>query len=504
MEQLLKTLVRYLDNKANNSDDEEEEHGKESEKKVAEECILVDMDFAENYEIVHKVSIQSEHWCHQQVTLYIVITHFKSEGKWKSEAHVFVSADHAHDTFFTQRALAGDLLYALAVFWLCSGCVVYESHSGNVDVMCSALAEHFKARGIQPQAWYFNTDGAPSHFKNRFTMQSMFNFKTKTGATTVLWETCAPGHGKGPWDGIGAVIKRFMRKLEKNSKIYACGARDVFLGLLEHFQKSKVGSHVVISDFVFHYILSPGEPVEGGAINGEQLQSLEGCKNVWSHIKRPSARPAVTSIPGIRSSFCFRVGRDNTLHYRELSCRCRPCMEHRWTQCSDKKVAGTWKSVVMKHTAASAVVRTRGQRFEISKQRQTLARQCKMGEIIAMESAEDVDGFSFWLARVEGVAYKYTGPQKTEHGRTFVPNTWYIKVRYFDRYPRTSSSTFKLGTQTHAENVEGVISRSVQHADAAQGVRRSARRSSSSAPPVISLTAQTIEGLNDAPSLDSL
>jgi hypothetical protein len=72
-----------------------------------EECISVDMDFAENYEIVHRVEIQSEHWQHQQVTLYIVITHFRSSGIWTSEAHVFVSADRSHDTFFVQRAMAG-------------------------------------------------------------------------------------------------------------------------------------------------------------------------------------------------------------------------------------------------------------------------------------------------------------------------------------------------------------------------------------------------------------
>ena len=95
----------------------------------------------------------------------------------------------------------------------------------------TALGQHFKARGITPKSWFFNTDGAPSHFKNRFTMHSLFKFKTKIGATTVVWETCAPGHGKGPWDGIGAVIKSLIRRLELHEKIYVQGARDVFLAL---------------------------------------------------------------------------------------------------------------------------------------------------------------------------------------------------------------------------------------------------------------------------------
>lgn len=46
-----------------------------------EECICMDMDFAENYEIVHKIEIQSEHWSHQQVTLYVVITHHRDKER---------------------------------------------------------------------------------------------------------------------------------------------------------------------------------------------------------------------------------------------------------------------------------------------------------------------------------------------------------------------------------------------------------------------------------------
>ena len=80
--------------------------------------VCVDMDFAENYEIVHKVEVQSEHWSHQQVTLYIVIVHFRYKltpeeeddapsYALRNEAHVFVSSDMKHDTYFVQFALRG-------------------------------------------------------------------------------------------------------------------------------------------------------------------------------------------------------------------------------------------------------------------------------------------------------------------------------------------------------------------------------------------------------------
>ena len=358
-------------------------------------------------------------------------------------------------------------------------------------VMCStALAEHFKARNITPEAWYFNTDGAPSHFKNRFTMQSLFKFKTRSGATTVVWETCAPGHGKGPWDGIGAVVKRFCRRMERENKVYANGARDVFCLLLDSFQKDKVGSRVAIDAFVFHYILSPSEPTLSG-------------ENVWSPIIRPSARPTVTSITGIRSSFCFRVAGANVLAVRELSCRCRCCLEHRWTDCKNAD-AGSWRRVTMTCSAAAAGTRTRSsQRQIVSAQRRGFAQQCKIGDVIAMESANDAEGFSFWLARVQTPAFRYQGPATVQQGRKMVPNTWYITVRYYDRFPTNSASSFKLTDQVLTENAEGVLARDFPLE--ARLVRRSARGHSADAPvPYISLGASEIRMLDDQPSLDGM
>ena len=82
----------------------------DSPESVAEEYISIDMDFAENYDVWHKIELQSEHWAHNSVTLYIVILHFRAAGVWKEEAHVFISADGAHDTFFVQRVMAGTLI----------------------------------------------------------------------------------------------------------------------------------------------------------------------------------------------------------------------------------------------------------------------------------------------------------------------------------------------------------------------------------------------------------
>ena len=49
--------------------DDDKNDKAEAKAAVREECICVDMDFAENYEVWHKIELQSEHWVHNQVTV---------------------------------------------------------------------------------------------------------------------------------------------------------------------------------------------------------------------------------------------------------------------------------------------------------------------------------------------------------------------------------------------------------------------------------------------------
>ena len=246
--------------------------------------------------------------------------------------------------------------------------------------------------------------------------------------------------------------------------------------LLDEFEKHKVGSRVVIVDFVFHYILSPTESPPSDR------------PNVWSPVARPSARPNVTAIAGIRSSFCFRVADSNVLAVRELSCRCKNCITRQWTLCKNRD-AGPWRHVTMTSSAASTRSISRSQRSVISSDRQRLAKGVRPNELIAMESADDEEGFRFWLATAVEGAFQYRGAHKVVDGRKMVPGGWYIKIQYYDRYPATSESTFKLGSQISVENAEGVISRNVQ-----KNALRATRRSQAT---VISLAAEEIQRLND-------
>ena len=98
-----------------------------------------------------------------------------------------------------------------------------------------------------------------------------------------------------------------------------------------------------------------------------------------------------------------------------------------------------------------------------------------------------------------------TGEREEKDGRTLIPNTWYIDVCYYERFPLNSPSTFKFAEKMYTENAEGVIARNI----AVQRVqaRRSARLNAGQrplCPRVITLGDDEIERLNDMPALDSL
>jgi hypothetical protein len=109
---------------------------------------------------------------------------------------------------------------------------------------------------------------------------------------------------------------------------------------LSFFMALQLESRVSISEFVYHYVLLPGEP------------PLDGHANVWPCIVRPSVNPSTTRISGTRDPFCFRTAEANVMAVRELSCRCICFLQYRWKDCKNED-AGEWRYVTMSGTPAA-------------------------------------------------------------------------------------------------------------------------------------------------------
>ena len=134
-----------------------------------------------------------------------------------------------------------------------------------------------------------------------------------------------------------------------------------------------------------------------------------------------------------------------------------------WDKCKTK-TAGKWKALQMTSRAGitlSSSQKRRSSRATISITRQNLAREAKAGHFVALESKDDEDGFSFWLTRVNCIAFQHAGANKTVEGVKLKKDRWYITVTVYDRFPPSCPTTFKRAGDPWTIDVEGVVANKV-------------------------------------------
>ena len=118
--------------------------------------------------------------------------------------------------------------------------------------------------------------------------------------------------------------------LEKDSKVYAKGARAVYDALVAHYEEwaPQIRGRLKLGAFFFYYLPSYGEEKQPGWVSGP---------DVLTSISRPNSKPQVTKIPQIRAHFCFDFVANNILRMRRLSCHCDSCLKRDWTACSERQ-----------------------------------------------------------------------------------------------------------------------------------------------------------------------
>ena len=158
---------------------------------------LIQVDFSENFTCGHQDKIQSAHWHQNQISLFTAaIWH---SGNINSTVLVSDNLVHSKDTI---------LAY--------------------LDKLLEDIPETIKTASI----W---SDGPASQFKNRFIVASLSALQSKH-KLAIDWNYFATSHGKGPVDGIGGTIKRFVWSAVKARKIMVQNASS----FVEAAKQSKV------------------------------------------------------------------------------------------------------------------------------------------------------------------------------------------------------------------------------------------------------------------------
>ena len=202
-----------------------------------------------------------------------------------------------------------------------------------------------------------------------------------------------------------------------------------------------------LEEIEFFYVPSPNEPCEPGP-------------GILSHISRPTeaSREIVTPIEGIRSHFFFVMIDESTIWMRHLSCHCERCLRGEYKLC-DNEDAGEWKEMKVIKKAAGTPASLRSVKSALDAKRRELAKRAVVDQLIAVESEDDHEGFTWWLCVVTKAAYKHDGKASvTADGVKLKTNGWYMEVMYYERSPATSETTFRLDRNSNMIiDVEGVV-----------------------------------------------
>lgn len=134
--------------------------------------LVLHVDFAENWSVILKDEIQSYHWNKDQISIFTAVCYYEND---KTMSFAVVSDDRKHDSAHAVMA---------------------------INLIIKNIQQSFAVETFEEIIMI--SDGAASHFKNRYQFQELMNSKINK-----RWLFSATGHGKSACDGIGGLLKHY-------------------------------------------------------------------------------------------------------------------------------------------------------------------------------------------------------------------------------------------------------------------------------------------------------
>ena len=315
--------------------------------------LLADIDWSENGLIAAARQIQSEYWCLSYFSLLIIIVAHLKEDVWLDDASLLCELDEV--TVEPEGSPTGALEPAQGAFYaLVHRCPpsagadgVYEVKKTDGTIIEGLKRRHLRQRKFHTTAYAGVTDEkrhdgyTTSHFLNKmfetyyrervesgefwayvnhsdnashFKSGQMLNYfaakKAELGFKFMRVDYGCPGHGKGPWDGLGAVLKQRVARDILNNKI-----------LTE-------SGYVTCPQEVAEHLSRRLDTAEWRAEHAKQ--TINEIKVIYSAHGDITERPIVEhdfeSLTGKMSSFSFLMIAPDHIARRERSCFCLSCL----------------------------------------------------------------------------------------------------------------------------------------------------------------------------------
>ncbi|XP_033730626.1 uncharacterized protein LOC117320042 [Pecten maximus] len=263
------------------------------QKRVPEGCVLLNMDFSENFMCVSQNEVQTAHWGHEQVTIHPTVAYYQcqKEGCEETviESLIFITDDKQHDA------------HAVMAF--------------------TKLAnQHLQAtRGLHIEKQLHMTDGCSAQYKSKTPFTDIYiSFSILDFGFPTERHFYGSRHGKGPSDGAGAVVKSFVRRGVLGDSICINNAKEFF-----NYSK-KISKDEEHSKRTFFYV--------------DQINR-----------NRPDRSNSKTII-GTRKLQCVKTVEQKKIATRNLSCFCGGCVVGQYEKCSNSEYVQEWTTQALEAT----------------------------------------------------------------------------------------------------------------------------------------------------------
>ena len=312
-----------------------------------------DVDWAENHKLKESRAIQSEYWTEAMMSLFICISKLLLLSSWqKSSGQLMVGEEVTVDPELVLAELWGN--HSEPSYWATivkaggsheKSLYTVEDEHGTKHQMQRKFLRHRKWHTVamigvtsdrkhdsyatqyfmtEQQKWweekYVKTKKEPittlhvhsdnaTHFKSSKPLNFLSRLRQLfLWILAVTWSFGCGGHGKGAWDGTGAVVKRALRQDVVDKKVLSdSGVLKTWIDVTQHLErrfssKKWREQHSTYKHTVNEFV-------------------IQGCESV----SRPIYEEQFESIFGIQKSFGYIGLESGSVMQREWDCWCPAC-----------------------------------------------------------------------------------------------------------------------------------------------------------------------------------
>ena len=389
------------------------------------DSVISVVDFAENYKFEIQNEVQSMHWHSYQISILVHISFRHNpeadpydEDTWiLTEYHFYISDDTVHDSLFVQ--------HCFGLHW-----------------------DYLKAQNFSPKMHYVWSDGCAAQFKSAKPWFFVSRYPNMTNGCGMLWSFFGSGHGKGPHDGAGAVVKCFIRREQLKSD----GWRLQNAATVVEFLKQKLSARPESS------YLGRRKPMrrEFWEVSREDVNKLQDLDC-----------DTISGTRGLHSILATNRNHLTNLQVKKLACFCLFCFDGKWEDCINLHWTGPWMSRYLQPENAAHVrnlmMAPESNVWACDASGETiLASTLDIGDNFAVNAAEgNSEGADFWVINctktMHAVKYAFT----CKWGTSFEVGDEIVAGFYYQRWG-TSETSYVLLKNSHPVHMHAHLVRAVK------------------------------------------